>query len=690
MVGGGHFRRGIVAVAPWIFFIATAGGAAYLYFNSAQTAHFLGFAEVENAAVAALEPGRIDSILVDIGQEVRAGQVVVRMTSDIIDSEIAVAQAEIARLEAEIAASTAEAQRVQADEGRRASEYAEELRLELVREEQLLALAQANEKALRQERDRQKKLVAEQLATADSLAEIELDYAAAKNETIERPRTIEVLKAQIRQADERNEVQAALDESALIAPLEREIEMVRRTLDGLQVRRKALELRAPASGRITMLWRRTGEVIAAGEPIVMMVSTRAARVLTCVAETAAMDIRIGDKAELRVRGKDGEPLRGRAVALGPLVEEVPLRCRRVPDQPAWGRNVVVQLDNPVELLPGLAFDVLFHRGDAYDSSTAIARPSSPTEASPTPGSGDIRPMEVPESLRQLSRFEPSGMVWLPRQSRYLIVSDDTGHKSSREHSAWLFTMSMEGQVDPDPVVVQGDIKFNDLESIAAVDEDSIYVLSAQSHSNAGKRSKHRTGFHWLKRSGSGYRVQSTVYFASLLDNLSPEQLSALGLPQGTGNLEIEGMTNVGRSLLLGLKSPLDENGKAMIWRLGNPERLFSDQSLESAELTLWGRVALATAIDDQPAQGGISELLSPSDGLLLVAATPSAQNTGRESGSVWVIENARGGDMTGELVRQFPRLRPEAMSLSPISGQFVIGFDAGESIPSWTTLPLPN
>lgn len=690
MVGGGQFRRSVVAIAPWVIFFATVSGAAYLYFHSTKSNHFLGFAEVENAAVAALEPGRIDSILVDIGQEVRAGQVVVRMTSEIIDSEIAVAEAEVARLEAEIAAAKAEAQRIHADEGRRASEYAEELRLELAREEQLLALAQANEKALRQERDRQKKLVMEQLATADSLAEIELDWAAAKNETVERPRTIEVLKAQILQADERSVLQASLNESALVAPMEREIETVKRTLDGLQIRRKALELRAPASGRITMLWRRTGEVIAAGEPIVMMVSTRAARVLTCVAETAAMDIRVGDIAELTVRGSDGEPLRGRAVALGPLVEEVPLRCRRVPDQPAWGRNVVVQLDNPVELLPGLAFDVRFQRGDAQDSNTAIARTSTSNEPSRAPGVGEVRPMVVPESLRKLSRFEPSGMVWLSHRSRYLIVSDDTGHKSSREHAAWLFTMSMEGLVDSDPIVVQGDVKFNDLESIAAQGDDTVYVLSAQSHSNAGKRSKHRTGFHWLKRSGDGYKVQSTAYFAALLDHLSPERLAALGLPRGTGDLEIEGMTPVGKSLLLGLKSPLDENGKAMIWRLGNPDALFSDQSLDNADLSLWGRVALTAEIDGQPAQAGISELLAPSDGVLLITATPAAQNTGQESGSVWVVADSKGGDMTAELVRRFPRLRPEAMSLSPISGQFVIGFDAGDNIPSWATLPLPN
>ena len=60
---------------------------------------------------------------------------------------------------------------------------------------------------------------------------------------------------------------------------------------------------------------------------------------------------------------------------------------------------------------------------------------------------------VPEALlARTSMPEPSGIVWSPTLSRYLIISDDTGSKESgTNHAPWLFAMNREGVFDPAPM-----------------------------------------------------------------------------------------------------------------------------------------------------------------------------------------------------------------------------------------------
>ena len=88
-------------------------------------------------------------------------------------------------------------------------------------------------------------------------------------------------------------------------------------------------------------------------------------------------------------------------------------------------------------------------------------------------------MVLPDSLIKRSRFEPSGLVWVPQQHRYVVVSDDTGQVGLDEHAPWLFTMDRRGQVDPSPMLIRGADAVNDLESITAAAGGALYTLGSQ-------------------------------------------------------------------------------------------------------------------------------------------------------------------------------------------------------------------
>ena len=63
-----------------------------------------------------------------------------------------------------------------------------------------------------------------------------------------------------------------------------------------------------------------------------------------------------------------------------------------------------------------------------------------------------------------SLFEPSGLVARASEHRYLLVSDDTG-RDETEGLPWLFAMSAQGSVAPEPIVLEGVRELSDLEAI---------------------------------------------------------------------------------------------------------------------------------------------------------------------------------------------------------------------------------
>lgn len=334
-----------------------------------------------------------------------------------------------------------------------------------------------------------------------------------------------------------------------------------------------------------------------------------------------------------------------------------------------------------DLVLGLACNV------GLEDKTSLHKTASAAPVS----KGTRRPalMSVPSRLRARSRFEPSGLIWVSRLARYVLVSDDTGHKKSDDHAPWLFLMTIKGKVDAKPLVVGGVKKFNDLESIAQGADGALYVLASQSHSKKGKRKGSRQIFARLKPKGQRYTVSASVKLARLLDAAGSKALSRLGIT-GTRKLDIEGMTAFSGGLLLGLKSPLAADGGAIIWQMKYPGRLLASGKLADAGLGLWGKVKLSVKADGRSVPGGISELLALPDGSLVIAGTASGFKPASQDGSLWRARRTDRGAVSLRHLRTFKGLKPEGLALSPRAGRLVIAFDRGPSIPSWMEIPWPK
>jgi multidrug resistance efflux pump len=682
-------QRLITGLGPWLLFGATLWTVALLYMDTGNQGDVVGFAEGEEAAIASMDAGRVAEVSVQLGQFVRKGEPVAVLESDGVDREIAVVDAEIARLQSEIDAGQSEQFRTRLLDREKLETSVEVAELALSREQGTLKRMKGEEAVLLTERRRLRRLVKQKLVTGTELSRVELRLARVAKEVETVPQTVAVLEQQLVNAQARlSEGEKGDVFSVDTKPLVKARKVAEKRRLVLQNRKDALVLKAPVDGQVTAVHHRPGEVVAAGEPIVSLVSVEKMQVVACVSEEDALSVSIRDKAQLWIRGTGGEPLHGTVISLGPLVDQVPVRCRKIPAQPAWGRDVVIRLNDPVDLLPGQAFDVRFEAGDGVEPGEAVASPRAERP---------IQEMEVPSSLRQLTRFEPSGLIWRDDLSRYVIVSDDTGHKGARNKTPWLFSMSLNGSVDPQPLPVEGVKAFNDLEGLTATESDDLYVLASQSYSRHGKRPKSRTLFARLKRSDFGYEAEQRVYLAKTLEEAGPETMNSLGLSGSTEKLEIEGISYKDGALFLGLKSPLDAEGRAMIWRIGQPDRLFDEASVEHAEFSLWARVKLTAKVGRDTVPGGISELLFLPNGTLVITSTPSMDTVESETGRLWWTELDRAdarsesvGVLSVDLHRSFDGLKPEGMSVSPTPGHLAIVFDTGEQNPSWVEIPWPQ
>ncbi len=670
--------------APVLVWIACLAGVIWLYQDVGGNNRVLGFAHGVEYPIAPLAPARVSNIAVDVGEAVVSGQVVATLDTTEIDDEILVERAKRAQAVARLEAAVEEAKRqALVDERALARELAsadERLSESQARRDE----AQAEMGVQQAERKRLRSLVEQGLVDQSQLAALEARIATLAARARSAKAALEGARAQRDEARRRANLPVDERVTRVVAPMRAALDVLDARLKGLQEKRERLVLRAPADGHVVSVHLQSGGVTGPREPVATVVGQSGGRVVACLAESSALDVRVGDPAHLFFRNDSDGVMTGHVVGMGPIVDTLPSRCRPNVQQKAWGRDVVILLDEPESLLPGQVLEVEILAGaEPVSGAARAARVPAPTPSA-------IRDMILPASLLQRTRFEPSGLVWVPQLLRYVVVSDDTGQRGLDEHAPWLFTMDRRGQVDPSPLLIKGAEQINDLESIATGKGGDLFILSSQSLSRKGKRPETRRQFARLTQGVDGYHLAESIDLYGALESLNAEELSSLGITS-LENLDIEGMTAFKEGLLLGLKAPLDKDGNALVWRLERPDALLAGGSTQEAGLSLWNRVSVKLHADDALVPGGISELLSLPDGSLMFAATASEGDPNRQDGSLWWAAAPEGKNpVAARRLEEFRDLKPEGLAVSPTPGRIVVTFDRGSKTPKWAERSRPT
>ena len=126
-----------------------------------------------------------------------------------------------------------------------------------------------------------------------------------------------------------------------MSPLREALRVKETELAQIELKLSLLMLRAPGDGVVSIINRRPGELVAAGDAAVLVVAHRPGIFTIYVPERHARTPGVGDPVTLSRRGVFARGAGGRVVEVSPEITELPTRLRSSPQVPVWGRRVVV-------------------------------------------------------------------------------------------------------------------------------------------------------------------------------------------------------------------------------------------------------------------------------------------------------------------------------------------------------------
>lgn len=338
--------------APRRLAYAVVVGAAALGFIALTHGKGLGangnavaYVESIHYSVSPIALGRIQSLLVHVGQKVKQGEPLALMDGRDLVAAREKAQAQLAQLEAAVVASSQDEEfqvtrselwvlKARADErGDRAqlAEISERMRrLDALLDQQMIPAAQAEVA-----REKQKELAArvETFDQAKNRGQAGLGQVGAGNHDHNRAVELHVEPAR----------RAVAVQQAAIHQLDLQIEQ--------------LTLRAPTDSVVTSIAHHPGEVVAAGLEVLALVSARPGVLVAELTEGMATHVKLGQGVTVRSKELFAKGIHGRVIELAPEVDEMAERARPSPGIAAWGRRATVQLDGGGDVLPGQAFSV---------------------------------------------------------------------------------------------------------------------------------------------------------------------------------------------------------------------------------------------------------------------------------------------------------------------------------------------
>ncbi len=397
--------------------ILVAGLAGWWYVNpqqspaTAEDAIFgSGNVEAEEVAISAEVGGRIAEALVEEGDEVVAGQVLVRLDDDLLVAQIREAEAAVAKARANLArveagpraeeVAVAEAELAQAEAQARAAKAAWEA-TKAIREnpqeldEQVIAArtqvalaahrveqARAELELARVERDRYPNPSPEYYgadqrvrAAEAALRAAEAGYQAAqaslnhllrvRDNPLEIEAQVHAAEGAYRQAEQAVEVAQAALEAVLAGPTAEELQMARAqvrqaeaSLAALQVQRDKLALRSPLAGLVTKRAINEGEAVTPGARLLSVADLDRITVTIYVPEPLIGQVEVGQKALVRVDSFPGRTFEGQVAFIASRAEFTPKNVQTAEERVNLVFQVKVRVPNPDHALkPGMPADV---------------------------------------------------------------------------------------------------------------------------------------------------------------------------------------------------------------------------------------------------------------------------------------------------------------------------------------------
>ena len=373
-------RHRVVPAAVWLCSIVLL-----LVWEGGRSQYLVGVGIVEarQTVVSPIVDGNLQSLAVDIFDEIEVGQILAMMDDTVIVAELVVAEAEMARLHSKV---LAESRRLDSDLAQQEADALNDLRRFQMNEEE--AQLQYLEMVVRQESDtiklerlriqmaRQRDLVDQDVAAEELYDDTRPRHEQLKKELEENESALEAAKQLLEQSTQRRsewESQSlVVDSDDFLGPIREALNVQEARISEIKQRRAMLALSAPVGGQVVHIFHRPGETVLAGDPIMAIADTGYQRVLAYVDERSAGEIQSGDEARLQSEHRPDRIIVGRVESAGAAIQELPIALRKTPIFPEWGFPVLISGIPQGVFLPGERLRVRIKTGQGETSGGSFA------------------------------------------------------------------------------------------------------------------------------------------------------------------------------------------------------------------------------------------------------------------------------------------------------------------------------
>jgi|GEM_PF-725692 len=405
-----HLRQMRYQLIPVLVFLACGYATTVLWNNHLALPNGIG--AVKALRIDIISP--VDGVLVNLpGRQLEVfdtvgnRKIICKFDDSPVRAMIDTLAAEVTRLKKELAATDAQikldfADRIAGKSDRRQALLDDARRLAVDLERMKLDVAdrtvqlEANRIGLKRRAEKLaivKDLVDKKLETPYVLSDTQLLHDVLEREIVEQEKALaeaKVLQAKaktrldeysrmVREEDALKEAQAAKgDAKGAAKPLAASIrEKIAVFLDPIEaaaavqeakikeavIQRQALEIPVPpafaATGRIVEIYRRPGQAVRAGEPILRVANPDSMYIVSYVRQPYRVILKPNSIVGVQVRSI---PIRGAETTIdriGPQIESIPTRQLRDPLKPEWGLPVRIRVPNELNLTPGELVNITY-------------------------------------------------------------------------------------------------------------------------------------------------------------------------------------------------------------------------------------------------------------------------------------------------------------------------------------------
>jgi multidrug resistance efflux pump len=321
--------------------------------TSPDTIHATGFVEgaTETVELHFEIPGRLEILHVREGNRIQRGQVIASLASDILAQRVIQAEADLAL------AMTQRTRLVNA------------ARLETRRVAQAkVMVAQAEVKRLEDNALRIRRLYDRGVSSDSEWNEAFYALETAKARLGEQ----QALAAEVEAPAREDDLEVASKQVAVAsANLQHAKAMLNQT-----------RLDSPIEGTILHVLKQPGEMVtdADPEPVLVMANLDTIRVRAYVEELHALNVSLGDSANVKADGLDKKTFSGKVVSCSPLMQQKQHRTHKPNEMlDVRTREIVIELEDASQLVVGLPVEVMITPAKPKENVLP-----SPTSESPTP------------------------------------------------------------------------------------------------------------------------------------------------------------------------------------------------------------------------------------------------------------------------------------------------------------------